>query len=188
MSVDPNLEQIVLVDTKGRPIGTAQKLDAHTATTPLHLAFSCYIFNDQGKLLVTRRADHKKVWPSVWTNSCCGHPLPQEPMAQALQRRVAYELGMEVAELTEVVPDYTYKTPPYNGVVEHEYCPIYFARAVGQPSPNGEEVAGYRWVSWQEYSSELKADDSNIWSWWAKDQHKHLGGRTELTQFTSTHR
>ncbi|MEX0789777.1 MAG: NUDIX domain-containing protein, partial [Actinomycetota bacterium] len=77
MSSSPNqgaAELIVLVDEQGNPTGRAEKSSSHHLDTPLHLAFSCYVFDDRGRLLATRRANSKKVWPGVWTNSVCGHP------------------------------------------------------------------------------------------------------------------
>ncbi len=185
MAVDPNTEQIVLVDRAGNPIGSGPKLDLHNENTPLHLAFSVYIFNDKGELLVTRRALHKKVWPSVWTNSCCGHPQPNETMQDAINRRVRYELGMQIGDLQIINDSYIYKTPPYNGVIEHEFCPIFVGRATQEPDPNPEEVADYTWMSWDDYSKELSNDTKNQWSWWAKDQFVYF---TKGVIPASTHR
>lgn len=174
MAVDPNSELIVLVDPQGNPIGSAPKLDTHHAKTPLHLAFSVYIFDDQGKFLVTKRAAHKKVWPDVWTNSCCGNPMPGESMEQAITRRVDYELGMTISNLRVVNPTYTYQTPAFNGIIEHEFCPIYIATASSSPRPNPEEVSDLAWISWEEFTGKLLDDSQDTWSWWTKDQKKHL--------------
>src|SRR6266545_4096183 len=100
------MEMIVLVDTLGREIGTAPKLESHHAKTPLHRAFSCYILDRHGQLLVTQRAHVKKVWPGVWTNSVCGHPAPGESFEDAIARRTQYELGMTVSNIQVVLPDY----------------------------------------------------------------------------------
>jgi isopentenyl-diphosphate delta-isomerase len=167
-------EQITFVDEDGKPTGeTGPKLASHTADTRLHLAFSCYIFNPTTKqFLLTQRAHIKKVWPDVWTNSVCGHPMPGETIEAAIHRRAQYELGLTKLErLTCVLPKYIYKTPPYNGIVEHEFCPIYVAFTGQEPQPNDQEVEAYRWVSWTEYKALLEADSGgDTTSYWAKDQ------------------
>ena len=178
-----NSELIVLLDHDGEPIGSAPKLASHHSDTPLHLAFSTYIFNDIGELLVTRRADSKKVWNGVWTNSCCGHPAPDEAMNDAISRRVKYEIGMEVSDLKLIVPDYRYTTPPHNGIIENEVCPIYFARSNQVPQPNSEEVSDYEWMSWKAYTKRLTSDTKDLWSWWCKDQLKRLVDMPEIIDY-----
>ena len=166
-------EQIVLVDDSGKQIGTAPKLASHHADTPLHLAFSCYIFNDQGDFLVTQRAFSKKVWPGVWTNSVCGHPAPGETFEAAITRRAMGELGMKVKDIQKILPDYRYKTPPYNGIIENEICPVFAARAASAVSPNPKEVESYRWTAWEKYEKELRENPGD-YSYWAKDQYSQL--------------
>jgi isopentenyl-diphosphate delta-isomerase len=167
-------EYIVLLDQKGEPIGNAEKLAAHHANTPLHLAFSCYIFNSVGELLVTRRALTKKVWPGVWTNSLCGHPAPDESFLDAIRRRAEYELGISVRDIKEILPDYRYKTPPCNGIIENEKCPVFFARLDGSKvNPNPEEVESFQWMAWDDYAK-ATTDDANAFSWWCKDQLRQL--------------
>jgi isopentenyl-diphosphate delta-isomerase len=99
-------EEVVLLDEAHRPIGTAPKAGVHTTDTPLHLAVSCYVLDDDGRLLLTRRALAKKTWPGVWTNSFCGHPGPGEGFVEAIARRAGQELGFEVTGMTEVLPDF----------------------------------------------------------------------------------
>jgi len=81
-------DDVVLVDDAGTPLGSAPRIDVHTEATPLHLAFSTYLFNALGEVLLTRRALGKKTWPGVWTNSCCGHPRPSESLEDAARRRI----------------------------------------------------------------------------------------------------
>ncbi len=178
---DANQDLIVYVDQTGSPTGeTAKKLDAHTAHTKRHLAFSCYIFDDQGRLLVTQRAHGKKVWPGVWTNSVCGHPSPGEELPAAVVRRAAYELGMKLKDIVVVLPNYSYKTPPYNGIIENEFCPVYVARAATDVQPNPEEVEAYRWMSWAEFVQEALGKNSEDWSYWCKDQLKSLQDKPQV--------
>lgn len=176
-------EQIVLVDATGKPIGQAEKLSSHHADTPLHLAFSCYLFNDRGEFLLTKRAHVKKVWPGVWTNSVCGHPAPNEDMVDTIKRRLDYELGMTADDFKLLVPNYTYKTPPFNGIIEHEFCPIYIARATNEPTPNPDEVEAYKWVSWGDFIKQASDDTNDTFSWWCKDQLKIIKGHPLIKEY-----
>ena len=182
-SPDNDTDLIVLLDDEYREIGAAPKLASHHDHTPLHKAFSCYIFDDDGRFLVTQRAHSKKVWPDVWTNSVCGHPAPSESFESAIARRAQFELGMTVRDITMVVPDYRYTTPPYNGIIENEFCPVFAARLVSTSEVNPDEVEAIRWMSWNDYVADL-ADQPDIYSYWAKDQLPHLLASTEFTRFT----
>lgn len=169
-------EQIVFVDENGNPTGeTGPKLESHTDKTRLHLAFSCYIFRKSDKqFLVTQRALSKKVWPGVWTNSVCGHPAPDESMEDAIRRRAKYELGIEKLDgIACVLPKYRYTTPPYNGIIENEFCPVFIAFTDQEPSPNPDEVEDYEWMPWPQYVKTLD-DDAYDTSYWAKDQYRQL--------------
>lgn len=177
-------ELVVLLNDTLEPIGSAEKLSVHHAYTPLHLAFSCYVFNDEGKLLVTKRASTKKVWPGYWTNSVCGHPAPNESFGYAITRRVQFELGMKVADITCVLPDYRYSTPPDNGIVENEFCPVYFAKMVTTPNPNPDEVDEYKWLSWTELLEDVESHKKE-YSYWCKDQLKKLSESEILKEFAA---
>jgi isopentenyl-diphosphate delta-isomerase len=172
-------DQIVFVNESGKLTGeTGPKLASHTSDTKLHLAFSCYIFHRDTRLfLLTQRAHVKKVWPTVWTNSVCGHPMPGETIDAAILRRAKYEIGIEsLSRLSCVLPIYRYKTPPYNGIIENEFCPIYVAFTDDDPVPNPDEVDDYRWLSWQEYAQLLQSNASEM-SYWAKDQYPRITGK-----------
>ena len=139
-------ELVVLLDDAGTPIGEADKATVHTADTPLHLAFSCHVLNEDGALLVTRRALSKRTWPGVWTNSFCGHPAPGEAMEAAVARRAMAELGITLIELDLAVPDFRYVATDAAGVVENEICPVYTAVTDDVVLPDPDEVVEYRWV------------------------------------------
>lgn len=170
------VEQIVFVHPDGTPTGeVGPKLASHTADTKMHLAFSCYIFRKSDHaFLATQRALTKKVWPGVWTNSVCGHPAPGEKIEDAIVRRAAQELGLtSISDIRVVLPTYTYKTPPYNGIIENEFCPVYVAYTDAEPQPNIEEVEAYRWMSWPEYAT-LLTEHPDEMSYWTKDQYRQL--------------
>lgn len=146
MTDTPGPEQVVLLADDGTPIGTADKATVHGADTPLHLAFSCHVLDDAGRVLVTRRALGKRAFPGVWTNAFCGHPAPGEEPADAVLRRAERELGLALADLEVVLPQFRYRATDAGGVVEHELCPVFRARAVGDPRPAADEVAEWAWV------------------------------------------
>ena len=143
-------ELVVLLDDDRSPVGTAAKAGVHTTETPLHLAFSCYVVDAARQLLVTRRALSKATWPGVWTNSVCGHPGPGEPVVEAVVRRARQELGLELTDVREVLPAFAYRARDATGVVENEVCPVFTARADGDPQVDPAEVAEWRWVNWDD--------------------------------------
>jgi isopentenyl-diphosphate delta-isomerase len=140
-------ELVVLLDEEGNPMGTAPKSSVHGPDTSLHLAFSCYVFNAEREILLTRRAASKKTWPGVWTNSFCGHPLPGEPLPDAVHRRARYEIGLTLSGIDVALPLFRYRATDANGIVENEMCPVYLARAADEPQPNPCEVGDYAWLA-----------------------------------------
>lgn len=140
-------ELVVLLAADGTRIGTESKASVHTENTPLHLAFSCYLYDGEGRILMTRRALGKKTWPGVWTNSFCGHPGADESFETAIARRAGQELGTTIAGIRPLLPDFAYRAVDASGIVENEVCPVFAARISGELVPNPDEVAEYAWVA-----------------------------------------
>lgn len=149
-------DHVVLLDDLGREIGTAPKSSVHGVHTALHLAFSCHVVDDAGRVLVTRRALGKTTWPGVWSNSFCGHPRPAEPLLSAVRRRADYELGIELADIELVLPLFRYRAVDASGVVEHEVCPVYTARTHDTPTLNPLEVVDAEWVAPEDLAASLR--------------------------------
>jgi isopentenyl-diphosphate delta-isomerase len=170
-------ELVVLVDPAGQPVGTMPKAEVHGPDTPLHLAFSVYVFDAGGRFLATRRALGKRTWPGVWTNSCCGHPAPGEELAAAARRRLDQELGLRPARLELVLPEFAYRAVAADGTVEHEVCPVLAAYLDGAPEPpvtaDPGEVAEWRWVPWEAFRT-VAATAPWALSPWAVGQVAHL--------------
>lgn len=162
----------MLLDDAGVAIGTAEKATVHHDNTPLHLAFSCHVINQDGDVLVTRRALGKKTWPGVWTNSVCGHPGPGEDMGDAVARRVKQEIGLDIVDITPAIPDFRYRAVDASGVVENEICPVFVARATSDPHPDAEEVCQWQWVNPQKLTEAISATPFAFSPWlvWQVEQ------------------
>lgn len=168
-----DVEQVVLLDESGRAIGVAPKSLVHHAETPLHLAFSAYVFDEDGRLLVTRRALTKLTWPGAWTNTVCGHPAVGEPAIDAVQRRAQQELGIRLRDLRAVLPTYRYRAEMASGVTENEMCPVVAAWTDDHPRVEPSEVADTMWVPWADFSAEV-LDGTRDVSPWCLDQVRQL--------------
>jgi isopentenyl-diphosphate Delta-isomerase len=158
------MELVVLVDEQGNETGTAPKDTVHTKNTPLHRAFSLFVFNHKKEVLLTRRADTKKTFPGVWTNSVCGHPGPGERIIDAAGRRLKDELGITGTEVSEVSP-YRYRFADKNGIVENEICPIYVTTFDGDPKPNHQEVDDWKWMDWEKFLTEIQTSPEPYSPW-----------------------
>lgn len=170
--VDVEKELVILVNEENEPIGTCDKADVHHDRTPLHRAFSCFLFNDAGQILLQQRAESKKTWPNIWSNSCCGHPLPKEDLEAAVRRRLKDELGLSEIKLKIALPDYRYRAE-YLGVVENEFCPVWIGHTNQAPSPNPEEVRSTQWVPWDQFKDGIRTMKSDFFinlSPWCKEE------------------
>ena len=166
-------ELVVLLDDEGRAVGAQDKATVHHGATPLHLAFSAYLVDPEGALLVTQRAPAKATFPGVWTNSVCGHPGPGEALDTAARRRALDELGVSVGELRLVLPEFAY-VAEMNGVRENERCPVFVGgladRGLGL---DAAEVGGAEWVPWTSFAAEV-LDGRRSVSSWCRDQVEQL--------------
>ena len=149
-------ELVVLLDDAGRRIGTAPKSEVHHGATPLHLAFSCYLFDDADKVLLTRRALAKRAFPGIWTNAVCGHPGPDEAIEDAVIRLAADELGVDIVELRCVLPDFRYHAIDAGGVAENEVCPVFCARVASTVNAEPTEIMDTTWVTWDQLRAVAK--------------------------------
>jgi isopentenyl-diphosphate Delta-isomerase len=160
-------ERVVLVDEQNNVLGTAPKLAAHNSDTPLHRAFSVFLFNSRGELLLQQRALHKKTWPGVWSNSCCGHPGLGESVRAAAHRRLSRELGFIGLNLDMVLPNYRYRYEK-DGIVENEICPVLVGFTNLKPAINPEEVANIHYINWYEFLEKL--NQGGQYSPWCREE------------------
>lgn len=162
-------EHVVLVDEQNNKLGLADKYEVHTDKTPLHRAFSLFLFNQSGELLLQQRAASKKTWPNIWSNSVCGHPADGESFKAAAIRRADYELGIEIGqnELHIILPEYRYRYE-HDGVVENEFCPVLVGFGNFKPTPNPSEVRSTRFVGWTDFLKEISKP--NQYSEWCQEE------------------
>jgi isopentenyl-diphosphate delta-isomerase len=144
-------ERVVLVDERDVEVGSAAKLEAHR-TGVLHRAFSVFVVNSAGELLLQRRAPTKYHTGGLWSNTCCGHPRPGEPITAAARRRLAEEMGFQCA--LRRLYGFVYHAELGGGLREHEYDHVFVGRHDADPAPDPCEVSEWRWAG----VSELRAD------------------------------
>ena len=156
------VDYVVLLNKKDQEIGTMEKMEAHQKGL-LHRAFSVFIFNSKGEMLIHRRALGKYHSPGLWTNTCCSHPRPNETVLDAANRRLDEEMGM-VESLSEVV-SFVYHHKFDNGLVEHEFDHILTGISDALPSINEDEVDSYKYMGIEELEQSMKQnpDDYSIW-------------------------
>ena len=178
-----DIELVRLLDEDGTEIGTANKALVHTAQTPLHLAFSCHLLDAQGRTLLTRRALSKQTWPGVWTNSFCGHPAPGESFQDAILRRAAVELNIEVTDILPALPGFRYRATDASGIVENEVCPVFTAVYLGEAdlSPNPDEVCDWAWSDVVDVEEAVSAAPFVFSPWLVQQlaEGVYTGGRAE---------
>lgn len=152
-----------MVDENNSVIGTIPKKDVHGERTPLHRAFSLFIFNKDGQLLLQQRSEKKKAWPLMWSNSCCGHPALNETNKGAAIRRSMDELGLSVFSVEEISP-YRY-TFTKDGIMENEICPILIGFADGDVEINSDEVEDIAWVEFGDFLKDTQKNPDKYSPW-----------------------
>jgi isopentenyl-diphosphate Delta-isomerase len=155
-------EQVVLVNADDRVIGSMGKLEAHR-TGALHRAFSIFIFNREGRLLLQRRAAGKYHSAGLWTNTCCGHPRPNEEPLTAAKRRLQEEMGI-VCELNSRFT-FTYRADVGGGLTEHEVDRVYFGNYDGVVVPDPTEASDTRWMRMNDLADDLRTSPQHYTTW-----------------------
>jgi len=157
-------DHVILVNEKDEHMGTMDKLEAHQKGL-LHRAFSVFVFNNAGQLLLQRRATGKYHSANLWSNTCCSHPYPEEYTLDAARRRLKEEMGIDIT--LEKKFEFVYRAELDNNLIEYEFDHVYVGVFNGEPHINPAEASEFKWLS----ISELKADillHPNLYTAWLK--------------------
>ncbi len=155
-------EHVILVDNQGKKVGLMEKIEAHEKAL-LHKAFSVFVFNKKGELLLQQRAKHKYHSPLLWTNTCCSHQRENEENIKAGKRRLQEEMGF-VCELEEVF-SFIYKAPFDNGLTEHELDYVMVGFYEENPEINPDEVEDFRWEKLENVKQDIERNPDNYTAW-----------------------
>ncbi|WP_440880536.1 isopentenyl-diphosphate Delta-isomerase [Tenacibaculum sp. C7A-26P2] len=157
-------EQVILVDEQDNPIGSMEKIEAHQKAL-LHRAFSVFIFNNRGELMLQQRAKKKYHSPLLWTNTCCSHQKAGETNLEAGKRRLQEEMGFS-CDLEEVF-SFIYKAPFDNGLTEHELDHVMVGKYEEDPKINKEEVEAFKWMSLKDVKKDI-GNEPELYTEWFK--------------------
>ena len=155
-------EEVILVDTNDVPLGTMPKMEAHEKAI-LHRAFSVFILNKDGQLMLQQRALSKYHSPGLWTNTCCSHQRLGETNIEAGTRRLQEEMGFKTP-LKELF-SFVYKATFDNGLTEHEFDHVILGYYDSEPIINHEEVTNWKWMNLEEIIKEIKTTPDNYTAW-----------------------
>lgn len=161
--VSSEAEELILVDTNDVELGYLSKAECHDGAGKLHRAFSVFLFNDAGKLLLQQRSQSKRLWPGFWSNTCCSHPRRGETMQVATERRLLDEL--RVRSGLQFVYKFEYQAVFDESGSENELCHVYLGRISGSVTPNANEVDAIRYLSAAELDDELNNQPGNFTPW-----------------------
>ena len=164
MARDEAEDHVLLVDEHDRPVGSAEKLAAHRDGGRLHRAFSVFLFNAEGQMLLQRRSVTKYHFGGLWTNACCSHPGAGRSVVEAARARLREELGIDVP-LRELFSFVYRAEDPVSGLTEHEFDHVLVGQFDGVPIPNPEEVSDWKWVDPAELAADVASRPGNYTPW-----------------------
>ena len=156
-------EALIIVDAQDRILGHGTKAELHQGTGTLHRAFSIFLFNDAGHVLLQQRSADKPLWPEFWSNTCCSHPRRGESYGIATRRRLKEELGVEAP--LRFTHRFRYQAQFSAEGAEHELCSVYVGRIDGDPKPNPQEVSDWQWISPSALDEWLETNPQNLTPW-----------------------
>ena len=156
-------EALIIVDAQDRILGHGTKAELHQGTGTLHRAFSIFLFNDAGHVLLQQRSADKPLWPEFWSNTCCSHPRRGESYGIATRRRLKEELGVEAP--LRFTHRFRYQAQFSAEGAEHELCSVYVGRIDGDPKPNPQEVSDWQWISPSALDGWLETNPQNLTPW-----------------------
>jgi len=156
-------ESLILVDSHDRELGVGEKVSTHVGAGQLHRALSVFIFNSSGQMLLQRRAAGKMLWPSFWTNTCCSHPRPGEPLLDAAHRRLREEMGFD-CPLQEAF-HFEYHASFENVGSENELDHVFLGRYDGKVSADPQEASEWKWVDLPSLLEEVRRHPENYTPW-----------------------
>jgi isopentenyl-diphosphate delta-isomerase len=157
-------QEVILVDREDRCLGSMGKLEAHRDGGHLHRAFSIFIFDAAGRMLLQQRSHEKYHFAGRWTNACCGHPRPGEELLAAAHRRLGEEFGFD-APLKEVFGFVYRARDGQSGLTEHEFDHVLIGEFDGEPRPNRDEIAGWKWVDVKDLAEDAEANPERYTPW-----------------------
>lgn len=163
MTMDRN--KVVLVDTQDRALREIDKMEAHVNGW-LHRAFSVFIFNSEGEMLLQQRARHKYHGGGLWTNACCSHPRWGEDVKLSAENRLRYEMG--ITGKLDFAFSFIYKAEVENGLTEHELDHVFLGRSDASPLPNPEEVNDFKWQDFDGILRDVATNPSGFTHWFRK--------------------
>jgi isopentenyl-diphosphate delta-isomerase len=155
-------DSIILVNEKDEVVGSMAKMEVHKRGL-LHRAFSVFVFNNKGELLLQQRAVTKYHSGGLWTNACCSHPAPGENTRESAERRLEEEMGFAIP--LKKIFEFTYKTAFGNGLTEYEYDHVFLGEYNGQLQPNADEVQDYRFSSIEAIKTSIMQQPEMYTSW-----------------------